>query len=482
MMNRTLHAFYFSLTILLLTINSGYAQLPKEKAVAEKWIAGNQEKLKETSQQIWSLSELSLQEEKSSEVLIKLLKENGFKIESGVADMPTAFIASYGSGKPIIGILAEYEGLPGLSQKAIPTRETRPGITSGHGCGHNLFGTASTAAAIAARYALEKHNIKGTIRLYGCPAEEICVGKVYMARAGLFDDCDAVLHWHPKYKTYTGYGSCKAMTSVRFTFKGLSAHAAMSPEGGKSALDAVELMNIGVNFLREHTTEDTRMHYVITNGGKAPNVVPPITEVWYYVRADKHSDMLDVFGRVLNIAKGAALMTDTTVEWKFDTDCWELLPNWPLSQLIEKNLQIVGPPKFSQSEKDFAQKTRKDLKTKSELALYDKIDPLTEDFKTGKGSTDVGNVSWIVPTSGVSTACYTNEAPGHSWQIVACSGMSIGEKGMMVATRTLAYSAVELFTDHSWITKAKADFDKRRAGEEITSLIPKGQKPPIPTK
>lgn len=472
----------FGLAMLLLSTTIGYAKLPKEKATSEKWITKNEEKLKEVNQQIWNLAELGLQEEKSNKILIKLLKENGFKVDSGVADMPTAFIASYGSGEPVIGILAEYDALPGLSQKAIPTREAREGITTGHGCGHSLFGTASTGAAIAARYAMEKHNLKGTIRLYGCPAEELGVGKVYMARDGLFDDCDTILHWHPKFKTFTKYGSSKAITSVRFTFKGLSAHAATAPEAGKSALDAVELMNIGVNFLREHTTEDTRMHYVITNGGKAPNVVPPITEVWYFVRADKHKDMVDVFGRVLNIAKGAALMTDTTVEWKFDTDCLELLPNWPLSELIEKNLHIVGPPKFTKAEKAFAKKTREDLKTRSKVDLVEEIDPLTEDFKTSKGSTDVGNVSWMVPTGGLSTTCYSNEAPGHSWQIVACSGMSIGEKGMLVAARTLAYSTVELFMDNSWITKAKADFDERKAGEEVILLIPKDQKPPLPVK
>lgn len=477
-MRTTLRTFYLGLLMLLLSISAGYARLPQEKTTADEWIKENESTLRKIKQRIWELAELGLQEHESSRMLQELLAEHGFKIESGVADMPTAFVATYGSGKPIIAILAEYDALPGISQKAVPRKEAREDAVNGHACGHNLFGTASTAAAIATRYAMEKHGLKGTIRLYGCPAEEVCIGKVYMVKAGLFDDCDVALHWHPGDKTLVWSGSSKAIVSVKFNFHGLSAHAAVSPHEGKSALDAVELMNIGVNFMREHLTEDARIHYVITDGGQAPNVVPPVAQVWYFVRADKHSDAKRNFQRVLDIARGAALMTDTTVDWHIDSDCPELLSNLPLSELLQKNLELVGPPKFTEAEKSFAAKTQEPLKGPFDYALSETIEPLSEEPESSKGSTDVANVSWKVPTSGIRTACYTYGAPGHSWQITACSGMSIGQKSMLVAARALAYSTVELLTTPEWIEKAKAGFEKQKAGQDFVSLLPEDQKAP----
>ena len=477
-MSTILRTFQFGLLVLLLVVNSGYAQVSAEKAAADEWIKANESSLKDINQRIWSLAELGLQEHKSSKILQDLLSANGFKVKRGVADMPTAFVASYGTGKPVIAILAEYDALPGVSQQAVPRKVARPDAVNGHACGHSLFGTASTAAAIAARYAMEKHGLAGTIRLYGCPAEETLIGKVYMTKAGLFDDCDAVLHWHPSDKTGVWIGSSKAMASVKFNFHGLSAHAAASPQDGRSALDAVELMNIGANFMREHLGEDARIHYVITDGGLAPNVVPPVAQVWYFVRADKHSDAEYIFKRMLDMAKAAALMTETTVDWHIDSDCPELLPNLPLSQLLQENLELVGPPKFTESEKAFAAKTQKPLKGEFKCFLSETIEPLAKKPKPSKGSTDVANVSWTVPTSGLRTACYTFGAPGHSWQITACSGMSIGQKGMLTATRALAYSAVQLLTEPEWIEKAKADFEKQKDGRELASLIPKGQKAP----
>lgn len=466
------------LCAILLFVNTGYAQPPAEKAAADKWIEENAATLKNVNRRIWELAELGLQEHQSSQILQNLLSGHNFKVNSGVAGMPTAFVASYGSGKPVIGILAEYDALPGVSQQAVPYQAARPENPDGHACGHCLFGTAGTAAAVATRYAMEKYNIKGTVRLYGCPAEETLIGKVYMANAGLFDDCDVVLHWHPSDTTGVWAGSSKAMVSVKFNFHGLPAHASVSPEHGRSALDAVELMNIGANFMREHLAEDTRIHYTITDGGQAPNVVPPVAQVWYFLRADNHSDVEYIFKRMLDMAKAAALMTETTVDWHIDSDCPQLLSNEPLSQLLQKNLELAGPPQFTESEKRFAAQTQKPLKGNFEYSLSEKIESLPDNPQPGKGSTDVANISWKVPTAGLHTTCYTKAAPGHSWQITACSGMSIGEKGMLTAARALAYSAVELFTHPEWIQKANADFQKKKTAGNWNSLIPPAQKAP----
>jgi aminobenzoyl-glutamate utilization protein B len=455
------------------------AGLSPEKLVAEEWIEQNEARLKATNQRIWSAAELGLEEHQSSEALIELLRQNGFKVQRGVADMPTAFVASYGSGKPVIGILAEYDALPGLSQTAAPQREARAGAESGHGCGHSIFGTASSAGAIAVRQALEKQKLKGTIRLYGTPAEETLIGKVYMAKAGLFDDCDAVLHWHPGDKTDAGYETSKAMVSAKFAFRGLAAHASSFPHEGKSALDAVELMNMAANFWREHLPEDARVHYVISDGGGQPNVVPPRAEVWYYLRADKHREVERMFERLVNMAKGAMLMTGASYEVKIDSETHEVLPNLPLAQLVHKNLTLVGPPQFTEAEKAFAKKTQAELEKTFDYALSERIESLPAAPERRKGSTDVGEVSWRVPTAGLRVASWTYGAPSHSWHVAACTGMSIGEKGMLVASRTLAFTALDLFTDSGQIRKAREDFEKARAGAEFKSLLSKDQKPPV---
>ncbi|MHC4738755.1 MAG: amidohydrolase [Planctomycetota bacterium] len=491
---------YLSIAALLLSISSSLAgqavekepvdefigvfisNIPIEKVTTDEWIENNRATLAKVKQRIWELSELSFEEYESSKILSDLLDEHGFEIKSGVADMPTAFVASYGSGRPIIGILAEYDALPGVSQKAVPRKEAREDVVNGHACGHCLFGTASSAAAIAARYSMERHGLKGTIRLYGCPAEELGAGKIYMSNAGLFNDCDISFHWHSDDKTKVWAGSSKAVITAKFNFHGLSAHAAASPHEGKSALDAVELMNIGANFLREHLTEDARIHYVITDGGDAPNIVPPDAQVWYFVRADKHSDAVIIFERMLDMARGAALMTGTTVDWDIGSDCPELLSNPVLSELIQKNLELVGGPKFTEAEKRFAAETQKALKGPFEYSLCEVIEPLVEKPAGLKGSTDVAAVSWIVPTSGLRTACFTYGAPLHSWQVTACGGMSIGEKGMITAARTLAYSTVEALTRPEWIEKAKASFEKQKEGSDFVSLLPKDQKAPKKNK
>ncbi len=449
------------------------------KAAAVAWIDRNAETLSRINKNIWSYAETGLQEFKSSRELMDFLKANGFTVEEGVAGMPTAFVASYGSGRPVIGILAEYDALPGLSQGAISEQRERPGVEAGHGCGHSVYGTASTGAAIAVKQAMESGQVEGTVRLYGTPAEETLIGKTYMLREGLFKTDDAILSWHTGDRTAAAYGYTKAMVSVKFRFSGLPAHASVSPHAGRSALDAVELMSAGVNYMREHIEEDARIHYVITNGGGQPNVVPPEAEVWYYIRANKHQDVERYFKWVEAIARGAALMSRTELAAvRIDADAHEKLPNRTLSEVIHQNLEQIGAPQFSAQEKDFARQTQASLERKLDKALSETVEPLLEEPGQGLGSTDLGDISWFVPVGNLRVASYTYGAPGHSWQIVACTGTSIGEKGLMVAAKVLATSAIDLYLSPQLREKVQADFQKIRDPLEYLTLIPEGQKAP----
>jgi len=449
------------------------------KRAAIQFLDANAATWQRVNRNIWSYAETGLQETKSSQELVSLLKQHGFTVQEGVAGMPTAFVASFGSGRPVIGILAEYDALPGLSQDAAPERKERPGVGAGHGCGHSVFGTASTAAAIAAKRAIESGAARGTIRLYGTPAEETGIGKTYMLREGLFKDDDVILSWHAGTTTQASYDFSKANVSVKFRFTGLPAHASASPHQGRSALDAVELMNVAANYMREHVKEDTRIHYVVTNGGGQPNVVPPDAEVWYYLRANKHADVEEYFTWLKEIAEGAARMTRTKLAAvQVDADMHEVLPNRALAEAIHRNLELVGPPRFTDEEKAFARRTQEPLPQKYDRALSETIEPLTDQPGQGVASTDVGDISWFVPVGQLTAATHTFGAPGHSWQIVACTGTSIGEKGMMVAAKALAATAIDLFTTPALVDKARADFKAVRAPLNYVTLIPEGQKAP----
>ena len=474
----------FSLALILLTASFAPAAepTPPQKAMIG-YLDSIEKELISCNQDIWTYAELGLEEHRSAARLVGLLKKGGFRVTEGVSGMPTAFVAEYGSGKPIIGILAEYDALPELSQEVTGLRQPVAGKANGHGCGHSAFGTAVVGAALAVKEIYAKHQLQGTLRVYGCPAEETLIGKVYMAIDGKFDDLDACLHWHPGAKNKVHYGTSKAAISAKFTFHGLPAHAAGSPERGRSALDAVELMNVGTNFMREHVKESTRIHYVITNGGGQPNVVPATATVWYFVRSDTHEANENVFAWVRDIADGAAKMTRTKVTVAIDTDCHEVIPNLPLAKLIDRNLRLVGPPKFTEADAKLAKELQAPLRgefgLKEEKPLHDVIDdlPKTPEKAMG-GSTDVGDVSWIVPVGGLGTACFALGSPGHSWQNVAAVGSPIGHKGMMVAAKTLALSLTDLLQDEAVRKDAKADFDKRMKGQKYTTLIPKGQPAP----
>ena len=460
------------------------AENPAPATLAEAWIHEHAGRLRALNQSLWSRPELGLQEFHAVDEMTAFLEGAGFSVEREVAGIPTAFVATAGSGSPIIGILAEYDALPGMSQAARPVREPRPGAAPGseadvgHACGHSVFGAGSAGAAAAAWYAARVQGIPGTIRLYGTPAEETGIGKVYMARAGLFDDLDVALHWHPGDRTSVVFATSKALVSVKFRFEGLAAHASRSPHEGRSALDAVELTNVGVNFLREHLSEDARLHYVITDGGGQPNVVPPRAEVWYYLRADSHREVERILDRVRRIAEGAALMTDTEGDEQIESEVFELLPNRPLSELLQRHLERVGPPQFDEGERAFARETQATLVDPPDEALATQVEPLPDEPRHAPASTDVGNVSWEVPTAGVRVASYTLGAPGHSWQIVACTGTSIGEKGMLVAARTLAGATLELLVDSELLHAARADFEQRRGKDIPSYTFPESQLPP----
>ena len=413
------------------------------------------------AQQIWGFAEMGYQEEKSAELLQQTLSNEGFKVTKGVAGIPTAFIAEYGEGLPVIAILGEYDALPGLSQEAVAEKKSA-GKAAGHACGHHLFGTASTAAAIEVKNWLKTNKKKGTIRFYGCPAEEGGSGKVYLVREGLFNDVDAALHWHPGDANDANPGSALANKSAKFRFYGIASHAGMAPEKGRSALDGVEAMNMMVNMMREHIPSDARIHYVITNGGKAPNVVPDFAEVYYYVRHSNRKMVLDIFDRIAKAAEGAALGTGTKMDYELIGGTHELLPNITLQKMMHANLVKVGGVQYTEKEKEFGNQIIQSLGIENgsleKAAMVQPYKTLDPSF----GSTDVGDVSFTVPTAGMGSATWVPGTPAHSWQAVAAGGTDIGNKGMMVAAKTIALTAIDLFLNPSIILKAKEELNQKR--------------------
>jgi len=416
----------------------------------------------EVARTIWEYAEVGYQETKSSALLQQELKGAGFTVEAGVAGIPTAFVATAGSGKPVIGILAEFDALPGINQDAVPERKPIEGKQAGHACGHHLFGTASVSAGIALADWLKKSGKKGTIRVYGTPAEEGGSGKVYMVRAGLFNDVDAVMHWHASDVNFAGIDKALANKSAKFRFHGLSAHASGAPEKGRSALDGVEAMDMMANMMREHIPSDARMHYVITSGGSAPNVVPDFAEVYYYVRHIDAKTVESIFERLAKAGEGAALGTGTTMDYEVIGGTHNLLANETLAKVMNAKLNEVGGVAYTPGERAFAEKIYATLISPTEeLGSEAKVQAF--DFeRPGLGSTDVGDVSWTVPTVGLRTATWVPGTSAHSWQATAAGGISIGYKGMNVASQTLALTGRELFTRPDILARAKAEFETRR--------------------
>ena len=459
---------------------AGNGEIPKEKQDIIDALDSKQEELGKVAHEIWELAEVGYQEHKSSKLLQDLLAAEGFKVEAGVAEIPTAFMASYGSGEPVIGILAEFDALPGVSQTASPTREERSDNTAGHACGHHLFGVGSSAAAIAIKDWLKETGTSGTIRVYGTPAEEGGAGKVYMVRSGLLDDVDAVLHWHPADRNSASARSSLANKSAKFRFHGIASHASAAPERGRSALDGVEALNYMVNLMREHIPSDARIHYVITRGGEAPNVVPAFAEVYYYIRHPEVSVAKDLFERVAKAAEGAALGTGTKLEYEVIHGIYNLLPNEMLASIMYDNLTKVGGVHYNDEERAFAEKIMTSYRMgmmKPEMSQ--KIEPFEVKEKGSGGSTDVGDVSWVVPTAGLAAATWVPGTAAHSWQAVAAGGTNIGTKGMMVAAKTIALTALDIFKSPQITKKALEELNRRRGDDFKYESLLGDREPPL---
>jgi aminobenzoyl-glutamate utilization protein B len=461
------------LILLIATTRSAWGQ----QAELDESILRRADASWETARRIWEWAEVGYQEKRSSDALAGALEAAGFRVDRGVDGIPTAFVATVGSGKPVIAILGEFDALPGISQQATPIREPRPGVNAGHACGHHMFGVASASASVALAEQIRAGRIKGTLRFYGCPAEEGGSAKAFLVRDGLFADCDVVLHWHPSGRNTAGDESSQARIAAKFRFRGTSAHAAAAPEQGRSALDAVELTNHAAELLREHTPDFTRIHHVITAGGSAPNVVPDFAEVFYYIRHPKADIVRQLYPRLLKCAEGAALATETKLEVEYLGGIVEIVPNETLGKVVRANLERLNDLAYDDDERVFASKIRETLTEPLPLESLGRVENIGG--QAGRGSTDVGDVSWAVPTAGFTTACWVPGTPAHSWQAVAAGGTSIGRKGMILASRVLATTASDLFRDPNLIETAKAEHRKRREGKPYRSLLVQDQAPPL---
>ena len=467
------------------------------------YIDAKREMLLKVSDSIWEYAETRYEEHKSSELLCKVLAEEGFTVTKGIADMETAFVASYGSGKPVIGFLGEFDALYGLSQEA-DIAEKKPLVEggNGHGCGHHALGTGALAAALAVKEYMKENNTKGTVKYFGCPAEEGGSGKVYLARGGYFNDVDTAITWHPFTSSNIMTFNILATVSASFKFYGISSHAAGSPHLGRSALDAVELMNVGVNFLREHVEQDTRMHYAITDaGGCSPNVVQAQAAVLYQIRAPQLPQVREIYERVVNIAKGAALMTDTRLEVVFDKATSNVIHNDVLEALLYEKFKEVGQVPIDDKDIEYARKMRETLNAKEKhldetltVAMFGELGRKVLDQISGKeiidiiypyepsnivamGSSDLGDVSWNVPTVSFQAVTYAKDTAPHSWQQVAQGKSDLCHKGLLHAGKVMALAGAELLENPELVVKAKEEFDKRRGGETYISPIPPEVKP-----
>ena len=429
------------------------------------------------SDKIWAAEELAFQESQSSKLLSDYAEANGFKVERGVAEMPTAFVATYGSGSPVIGILGEFDALPGLSQKTEPVKAPLHEGMPGHGCGHNLFGTASLGAAIAVKELMEQGKLKGTIKFFGTPAEEKYFGKLWMARAGLFDGLDVCMDWHPGAETKAAVQSSLALVDFIVEFRGQAAHASADPWNGRSASDALELYTHGINMLREHVKPSVRLHYHIQDGGQVVNVVPDYSRLWVRIRDTTRVGMNEVYQRTMKMAEGAAILANVDYKISLVSGIYEVLVNRTGGDVIQKNLELLGPIAYTEEETAFAKKIQEST-GKPQIGLHSKVEPLEDTAPGGSGgSTDVGDVSWIVPVVRMTTATAPIGTPWHSWAVVACGGMSIGHKGMLHTSKTLAMSMADIMQDPKNIEAIKAEFRKRKGDHVYKGLLPDGPPP-----
>jgi aminobenzoyl-glutamate utilization protein B len=460
----------------VLIVGSSFAQAQEQAHL--DWLNQNYKQTAETARALWEFAEVGYQETRSSALLQEQLAAAGFSIESGVADIPTAFVASYGSGGPVLAILGEFDALPGITQDAVPTRSLLEDKGAGHACGHNLFGAGSAAAAIAVKQWLDSTGTAGTIRFYGTPAEEGGSGKVYMVRAGLFDDVDFALHWHPSDRNSAAARTTLANRSAKFRFTGISAHAAGAPDRGRSALDGVEAMNMMVNMMREHVPQETRIHYVITAGGNAPNVVPDYAEVFYYLRHPEARTVKSLWERLEAAARGAAEGTGTRVEWEIIHGNHPILVNETLHKMMDQEMRKLDPIDYDQNDERFAKELYASF-TQPSMALGSQEEVQPYSLSLGYGSTDVGDVSMAVPTVGANIATWVPGTAAHSWQAVAAGGTPIGFRGADFAARALSSAAVRIYPDPALREAAIAEFKQRRGDDFRYEALLGDRKPPL---
>ena len=461
--------------LLLLVVTS--LQADDKSAILQK-MDGRAAHYSDVSRKIWGFAELGFKETQSAALLVGELRASGFAIAENVGGMPTAFTATWGQGKPVIGIMGEYDALPGLSQDTTPDRKPIAEGAPGHACGHNLLGAASLFAAVTIKDWMAQNKIAGTLRYYGTPAEEGGGGKLYRIRSGAFKDVDVVLSWHPADSNGASLRSSLAIIEAKFKFYGKAAHAAAAPDAGRSALDGLMISANAIEFLREHVPDTTRIHYIISKGGAAPNIVPDYAELFLYARHPSMPVLDKIWDRIINCAKAGALASDTRMEMELIDSSYNTLPNDALAALGNRNMQLAGGVKYTPEEEAFAEAIRKTLPDRVKpLGSQERVDPPSEG--TGVASTDAGDVSWNYPMLELHAATFVPGVPAHTWQAAACAGMSIGRKGMVVAAKGLALSAMDLFTDPNLVDAAKTSFGKRRAGNEYRSRVPADHKPPL---
>ena len=454
-------------------------KISKNKQAVISSVDRHQAEFIEMSDQIWSFEEVAFEEAQSSEVLSSYAESQGFTVERGVADIPTAFVATYGSGAPVIGILGEFDALPGLSQKTIPMKDPRNVGGAGHGCGHNLFGVASLGAAVTIKELIEQGKLQGTVKFFGTPAEEKFFGKLWMAREGLFNDLDVCFDWHPGATTKSGVQSSLALVDFIVEFYGQAAHASSDPWNGRSASDALELYATGINFYREHIKPTVRIHYHIQDGGKVVNVVPDYAKIWTRVRDTKREGMDVVWKQVERIAEGAAIMANVDYKISLVSGVHEIVVNRTGGEKMQQNLEYLGEIEYTEEEQEFAYGIQR-ATGKPELGMDSKIRPMEETLEHPMGgSTDVGDVSWLVPVIRMSATTAPKDTPWHSWAVVACGGMSIGHKGMVQASKALAMTMVDVFESAKLREEIKAEFLERKGDYEYQGILPPGP-PPIP--
>ena len=471
-----------SVLILFVSITFyGQKGLSKNKKALLKSVEKHKTELIKISDEIWSLAETAFEETKSAEILAGYAEKQGFKVERGVAGMPTAFVATYGSGSPVISVLGEFDALPGISQKAQPTKSPLKEGAAGHGCGHNLFGAGSLGAAIAIKELIEDGKIKGTVKVFGTPSEEKFFGKIWMVNAGLWDDVDVNISWHPAAKTESDVQSSLALVDFKVEFFGQAAHAAADPWNGRSASDALELYTSGINYYREHVKPTVRMHYHIQDGRQVVNVVPDYSRLWVRVRDSIRSGMLPVYERVQEMAKGAAILADVDYKVSLISGIYEVLVNREGGKIMQNNLELLGPIEYTEDEIAFGKKIQ-EITKKEQVGMDSNIKPLENTREnSGGGSTDVGDVSWNVANINLRVTTAPKDTPWHSWAVVACGGMSIGHKGMIYSSKAMSMTMLDLFENPTLVKKVKDKYKERKGKEVYKAIIPEGP-PPIPSE